>query len=296
MDVAVILKRNLEMRAMFKTLASWKQTRLLWPALMLLLLFFVWPTLDVVRVSIFDPDFTLDHFDRFFTRPVYLTVLLRTIQVALEVTILCTLIGYPAAWIISRQPRQRQFLLLFLVFVTMWMSVLIRSFAWVVVLGREGIVNSVLMALQLAESPHQFLYTPTAVLIAMVQVLLPLQIVSCVGALTEIDSGLLKAARVLGASPAQAFLRVALPLSVDGLVTAASIVFMMAMGFFITPALLGGRSDLLLGNLIEQQVGQLKWGFAATLAIVLLITTLLGLALGRLIQKVVAHLMTRSRA
>jgi len=178
---------------------------------------------------------------------------------------------------------------------TMWMSVLIRSFAWVVVFGREGFVNSLLLALGLTSEPHQMLYTSSAVLVAMVQVLLPIQIVTCVGAMTEIDSSLVRAARVLGASPTQAFTRVVVPLSMDGLLTAFSIVFMMAMGFFITPALLGGRTDLLLANLIEQQVGQLKWGFAAALALVLLATTLLALALGRGVQSF-ARLLSRRTA
>lgn len=274
---------------MTSALARWRATWLLWPALLLLVLFFIWPTLDVARASLFDPDFTLRHFERLVTRSIYATVLLRTLWVALEVAVLCTLIGYPAAWIISRQPRQRQ-VLLFALFVTMWMSVLIRSFAQVVVFGREGVVNGLLLALGLASEPQQFLYTSPAVLVAMVQVLLPIQIVTCVGAMTEIDSGLVRAARVLGATPAQAFARVVVPLSLDGLLTAFSIVFMLAMGFFITPALLGGRSDLLLGNLIEQQVGELKWGFAAALAVLLLTATLLALSLGRGIQGAVRRL------
>jgi len=173
---------------MTSALARWRATWLLWPALLLLVLFFIWPTLDVARASLFDPDFTLRHFERLVTRSIYATVLLRTLWVALEVAVLCTLIGYPAAWIISRQPRQRQVLLLFALFVTMWMSVLIRSFAWVVVFGREGVVNGLLLALGLASEPQQFLYTSSAVLVAMVQVLLPIQIVTCVGAMTEIDS------------------------------------------------------------------------------------------------------------
>ncbi|MEZ5646132.1 MAG: ABC transporter permease [Burkholderiaceae bacterium] len=263
--------------------------------MLLLVLFFVWPALDVGRVSIFDPDLTGANFERIFTRPVYMTVLTRTVWVAIEVTVLCTLIGYPAAWIISRQPRHLQFFLLFLVFVTMWMSILIRSFAWVILFGREGILNGLLQFLHLINEPQQFLYTPSAVLVAMVQVLLPLQIVSCLGALTEIDTGLVKAARILGANPIQTFTRVVLPLSMDGIRTAATIVFMMAMGFFITPALLGGRSDLLLGNLVEQQVGQLKWGFAAALAIVLLGTTLAAIVIGKMARKL-SGLIFRSLA
>lgn len=259
-----------------------RQTWQLWPAILLLALFFVWPMLDVFRASIYDPDLTLEHFERAFTRSVYMNVLMRTVWVAIEVAVLCTLIGYPAAWIISRMSRPKQMLWLLAIFMTMWMSVLIRSFTWVVFFGREGIVNDLLSAMHLIEQPVQLLYTSSAVLVAMVQVLLPIQMVSCMGALTEIDSSLVRAARVLGANPVQAFVRVVIPLSMDGLRTAASIIFMMAMGFFITPALLGGRTDQLLANLIEQQVGQLKWGFAAALAIVLLATTLLVLALARI--------------
>ena len=266
---------------------SWRRVWLLWPALVLLVLFFVWPLIDVVRVSVFNPDFTFAQFERFFTRSVYFDVLLRTLWMSLQVAVLCTLIGYPVAWIISRQSRQWQFILMFCVFITMWMSVLIRSFAWVVVLGREGVVNGALQALSLIDAPVQMLYTSTSVLIAMVQVMLPIQIVTCLGALVDIDSGLLRAARVLGATPAQAFRRVAIPLSMDGLTTAAAVVFMLSMGSFITPALLGGRTDLLLGNLIEQQVEQLKWSFAATLAIVLLISTLVGLVLARGLQRII---------
>lgn len=256
-----------------------RQTWLLWPALLLLILFFVLPTLDVARTSVFDPDLTLRHLERFLTRSVYVDVLLRTLWVALVVAVACSAVGYPAAYFISRQPRQRQFMLMFLIFITMWMSVLIRSYAWIVVLGREGLINTLMMALDLIDSPQKLLYTSMAVYVAMVQILLPIQIVTCYGAMTEIDHSLVKAARGLGARPWQAFMRVYLPLSLPGTITAALIVFMLAMGFFITPALLGGRRDLLLGNLIEQQVGQLQWGFAAAMALVLLVATLGSIAL-----------------
>ncbi|MGB3067223.1 MAG: ABC transporter permease [Ottowia sp.] len=262
---------------------------LLAPAILLLVGLFVLPSLDVARSSAFAPDFSLSNFERFFSRSVYSEVLLRTTLTSIQVAAICTIFGYPAACYIAGQPRERQFMLLFIMLLTLWMSVLIRSYAWVVLLGREGPLNNLLQTLGLTQGPVKLVYTSTASLVAMVQILLPLQIVTCVGAMTEIDLNLVKAARVLGATPSQAFWRVYFPLSLNGVVNAATIVFMLAMGFFITPALVGGRSDLLLGNLIEQQVTQLQWGFAATLAMVLVVAAFAGYlflkAFGRMLAR-----------
>lgn len=271
-----------------------RQIWLLGPALLMLILFFLAPTLDVVRSSILDPHWTLTHYERFFTRPVYLEVLLRTVRVSILIAVVCTVIGYPVAHFISQQPRRLQFLLMFLIFVPLWMSILIRSYAWIVMLGREGIVNSMLIASGVVDAPLKMLYTSGAVYVAMVQILLPIQIVTCYGAMTQIDGSLVRAARILGARPWQAFVRVFLPLSLDGTATGALLVFILSMGFFITPALLGGQGDMILGNLIEQQVAQLNWGFASTLGVVLLIATLGSIALVRSARRVALHLR-RSR-
>jgi len=147
-----------------------------------------------------------------------------------------------------------------------------------------------LISLQLVDKPMKLLYTSGAVYLAMVQILLPVQIVTCYGAMTQIDGDLVKAARILGAKPRQAFLRVFLPLSLDGTITAALIVFILSMGFFITPALLGGQHNLILGNLIEQQVGRLNWGFASTLGVVLLVATLGSVLMARVARRIVLHL------
>lgn len=243
------------------------------PATLLLVAFIVAPSLDLFRASIFDPDFTTKHFARLVDRGVYLDVMGRTIRVSLIVAVLCTIIGYPVAFFINLQPRRRQTLLLFLILIPMWMSILIRTYAWIVVLGRDGLVNQALAALGLAAEPVQMLFTSGAVLAAMVQILLPIQILTCYAAMTEIDFDLIRAARVLGAKPRQAIARVFLPLSLDGTLTGLVIVFMLSMGFFITPALLGGRQDMMIANLIEFQVQRLNWSFAAALGVVLLVLT-----------------------
>ncbi|QFT61062.1 Spermidine/putrescine transport system permease protein PotB (plasmid) [Sulfitobacter sp. THAF37] len=243
------------------------------PAALLLGAFIVLPSFDLFRASVFDPEFTTKHFQRLFERGVYLDVMWRTIRVSLMVAVLCTVIGYPVAFFINLQPRRRQTILLFLILIPMWMSILIRTYAWIVVLGRDGLVNEALAALGFTTEPVQMLFTSGAVLAAMVQILLPIQILTCYAAMTEIDLDLIRAARVLGARPRQALARVFLPLSLDGTLTGLVIIFMLSMGFFITPALLGGRQDMMIANLIEFQVQRLNWSFAAALGVVLLVLT-----------------------
>ncbi len=253
-----------------------KRLSLIWlllPAALLLAAFIVMPTFDLIRASIFDPEFTLEHFQRLIDRGVYVDVMWRTVRVSLIVAVVCTIVGYPVAMFINLQPKKRQVALLFLILIPMWMSVLIRTFAWIVVLGREGLINDLMIGLGLADGPVQILYTSGTVITAMVQIMLPIQIITCYSAMTEIDLDLMRAARVLGARRWQALTRVYLPLSYDGTLTGLVIVFMMSMGFFITPALLGGRQDMMIANLIEFQVQHLNWSFAAAIGIVLLFLT-----------------------
>lgn len=247
---------------------------LLLPALAMLTGFFLLPSLDIIRASLFAPDFTTEHFERIIDRSVYLAIFWRTLKVSLLIALAAAIIGYPVAYYINTRSRQLQFLLIFLIFIPLWMSILIRSYSWMVVLGRDGIVNSALLGLGLTEEPVQMLFSSGAVFVAMLQILLPIQIVTCYGAMTEIDMDLIRAARVLGATRWQATRRVFIPLSLDGTITGAIIVFMLSMGFFITPALIGGRRDQLLGNLIESQVSQLNWGFASALGLLLLSGTI----------------------
>ena len=259
------------------------------PALSLLLLFILAPAADLLWASMFDPNFTTEHFARLVNRGVYFDVMIRTIRVSLIVAVICTVIGYPVAYYINLQPRNRQTVLLFLILIPMWMSILIRTFAWMVVLGRDGLVNEALAAVGLVEEPVRMLFTSGAVLAAMVQILLPIQILTCYAAMTEINFDLIRAARVLGAKPWQAMMRVFLPLSLEGTITGLVIVFMLSMGFFITPALLGGRQDTMIANLIEFQVQRLNWSFAAALGLVLLILTVVMIVLLRGLGRMAAR-------
>ncbi|WP_333826570.1 ABC transporter permease [Pararhodobacter sp.] len=259
------------------------------PALVLALVMFAVPVALVLREALFDPNWTLVHFERFFGRPVFQAVFRNTLMVAGIVATGCLLIGYPMALYIVTRPARWRPLLLFLVLVPMWMSILVRTYAWMVVLGREGVINSAFMALGLIEAPLQMLYTSGAVYVAMVQILLPIMVVTCYSAMTEIDLGLIRAARVCGAGPVRAFRHVFLPLSLEGALTGWSVIFILSLGFFIVPALLGGRQDALLGNMIVTQVAQTNWGFAAAMAIVLLGATIALLAFMRLLAARFIH-------
>lgn len=239
--------------------------------------------------GLFDPAFTIEHFDRFLNRGAYMRVFGNTLQISAVVSIVCLLLGYPVACFIVFQPPSRRPLLMFLVLVPMWMSILARTYAWMIVLGKEGIINQFLLATGILEEPVKMLFTTGAVYVGMVQIMLPITIVTCFSSMTEIDQSLLRAARIMGASPSRAFRKIFFPLSAEGAITGALIVFILSMGFFIVPALIGGRKDAMMANIIAGQVSQTNWGFAAALAVALLISTLAILAAVRSISARVVH-------
>lgn len=194
-------------------------------------------------------------------------------------TACCALIGYPVAYTIANsRPRLRR-LLIFVVLIPFWSSILVRSFAWIVILQRTGIVNRALMGIGLIEQPLRLVYDRTGVLIGMTQVLLPFMIFPLLSVMLRIDRRLTSAAATLGAAPWRGFLRVYLPLSAPGFATGVTLVFIISLGYYITPVLLGGPGDIMLAQLIQQQVGDFgNWGLAGALSVMLLATT--GLCLG----------------
>lgn len=259
------------------------------PGLALILMLFLIPVGIVFQQGLFDPAFTTEHFDRIVSRGAYVRIFWSTLQISSVVALLCLLIGYPIAYFIVRQPPSRRPFLMFLVLVPMWMSILARTYSWMVVLGKEGIINQTLLWLGLIDEPLRMLFTTGAVYVAMVQIMLPILIVTCFSSMTEIDQSLLRAARIMGASRASAFREVFLPLSAEGAITGTLIVFILSMGFFIVPALLGGRRDSMLANVISSQVSQTNWGFAAAISIVLLGATLLVLVVVRGVSSRLVH-------
>jgi ABC-type spermidine/putrescine transport system permease subunit I len=210
--------------------------------------------------------------------PLYRDALLRTFRLSLTVTLACLVLGYPVAYALARARGWRGQILLALVIAPFWISVLARSFTWMVLLQRQGAVNRLLLGLGLIREPVPLVYNEIGVHIAMIHVLLPYMILSLFGAMRSIDPGLLRAATGLGANEWQTFRRVWWPLSRSGVAAGSLLLFVVALGFFITPALLGGGKVTTLAMLIEAHVSQTQdWPFASALGLMLLAATIVAL-------------------
>lgn len=254
------------------------------------------PLAVILEAALFEEGTASRHFARFLSSSLYLDVMQHTVVTSLVVASLCLFAGYPVAFFISRQPPRSRALLIFLILVPLWMSILVRTYAWMIVLGREGIINASLIALGFTSEPLKLNFTTGAVYIVMVQVLLPIMVMTCYAGMAQIDDTYIRAARVLGARPFVAFVRVFLPLSLEGAVSGFILVFMLSMGFFIVPALVGGPKDAMIANLIVTQVEQANWAFAAALALVLLAVTLFVMMLIRLLTRHLIFSFTRTAA
>jgi putative spermidine/putrescine transport system permease protein/mannopine transport system permease protein len=251
--------------------------------------FFLWPLLRVVARSVLEPAPGFAQYARIFGSGPYLPVLWLTVRTAFVVTAIVLVIGYVVAYAIARAQGRRLALLVGLVLIPLWTSVVIRTYAWMVVFQRQGALNELLRSVGLVDEPLRLLHSTTGVLVGMVHVMLPFMILPLVTSMRAIDPMLLRAAEILGARPRHTFLRVFLPLSMPGVTAGVLLVFITSLGFFVTPALLGGPRNLMAAVLIEQQASTyLNWPLASALATSLLaITTLLYLGytlLGRRLE------------
>jgi len=250
---------------------------MLLPAVLVLAVLFAYPLLGIVNRSVYKAGYTLDMYRQIFRVPVYLQVILATYKVSALVTMVCLALGYPLAYMLAtRRPRTAQ-LLMIIVVLPFFTSIIVRTYAWMVLLGRNGIVNQYLMALGFTDKPLLLLYNQGGVLIGMSYVLLPYIVLTVYSVMRSIDPRLVRAAHSLGASRLQAFRRVFLPLSLPGIAGGTLLVFILSLGFFITPALMGGPGDMMIAMLIEREVEiTLNWSFASALAVILLALTLVG--------------------
>ena len=248
------------------------------PGLCYLLVFLLLPCLWLLSLSVEDADtgaFTLAAYARAFGVGVYTRVLSTTFLIALETTLLCLVLGYPIAYWLTRQPKRRQRLLGLFVLFPFWTSALVKNFVWLVLLGRMGAVVSLLKFLGMAQPP-ELLFSRGSVVFGMTHTMLPLAIITMLPVMNQIDPRLPLAAATMGASRVQAFWRVFFQLSVPGVAAAGLLVFIGSLGFFITPALLGGPHETMLGQIVIQQIlGQQNWQFASALATMLVVSALL---------------------
>lgn len=249
---------------------------LLAPIVAGLLIAFAYPVGKLLSVSLFNPTFSIEQYTRVFSASLYSTIILRTFRIAGAVTVIALFLAYPVALMMSRLSGIRLMAMAACVMVPLWTSVLVRSYAWIIILQRNGIVNQFLQSVGLTKAPLDLLYNEFAVLVAMVHVLLPYMVLPIWAALRTIPADLPKAAAILGANRASVFRAIVLPLSLPGVFSGILMVFILSLGFYITPALVGGADTLMIATLIGQQTTELlNWPFAGALAAVLLLATLI---------------------
>lgn len=263
---------------------SWLRLLQMGPVCLLLLCFFVVPMARTLWGSLDGAELSLGHYEEAVTNPLYAWSLLRTFTVGVGVTLLCVVLGYPVAFLMTTLERRGAAVMSLLVMIPLFTAFLIRTYAWMVLLGRAGALNKTLLWLGVIDAPLKVLGTSMAVHIGMVHALLPLAVFTMYASMSQIDRSLMVAAQVNGATPLRAFARVYLPLSMPGVVSAMVLVFIMAIGFYVTPVLIGGPGDTMISQLIVTQMTSLlnlELGYA--LSILLLLVTLVVLALSSLV-------------
>lgn len=231
------------------------------------------PLIGIIIKSFSTPrGLTLKFYHKAITEPLYLGVLFSTVETSIIVTILCLALAYPMAYLsVSAKSRRVRALITGGVLIPYWISMLVRIFAWQVILQNNGLVNQAMLFLGLVRSPVKLLYTNLAVVISLVHILLPVMFLSLQTNMRLIDRNLMLASSVMGATRSYGFIHVFLPLSKGGMVSGSIMVFVLALGFYIAPALLGGPDNMMLSNLIEISMNNFNWGLAAALSVELLL-------------------------
>lgn len=243
---------------------------------MLLIIFYAFTNKGNAVVSI---SFTMDNFLKFFDS-VYIKVLLKSLEIAFVTTTICVIIGYPIAYSIANTKPRTQTLLMLLITIPMWINTLVKTYAWISVLSDNGIINSILIKLGL--QPITMMYTDFSVILGMVYNFLPFMILEIYTALAKMDHALIDASSDLGANKVQTFEKVIFPLSLSGVISGITLVFLPSVSTFVIPKLLGGGQYMLIGNLIENQfitVGE--WNFGSAISLIMAIIILIGMYFAR---------------
>jgi len=230
---------------------------------------------------------TLTNYFHLLTTPLYLTVILRTLRIALSVVVFSLLLGYPLAYfLVFHAGRYRQ-LLYQAVIIPLWVSYLVRAYAWKVIFGNEGVLNTLLMRLHAASHPLSFLlYSPFAVIVTLTHIYTPFVVLPVVASLEKIPRELLDSSSDLGARPWQTFLHVVLPLSLPGVISGATFAFLLSFGDFLAPLLLGGPSSVMIANIVANLFGaDYNWPLGAAVAVVILVIVVSILFLTQSIEK-----------
>ncbi len=253
------------------------------PVSIWMIVFFAIPLMLILVVSFMSRSsfggiqtpFTIENYVRFFD-PLYLKILWISCVMAFLTTVFCILLGYPFAYIIARAPEKYRNILLMLIIVPFWTNSLIRTYAWIVLLRTEGVINTILMKLGIITTPIAMLYNETSVVIGLIYTMLPFMILPLYASIEKLDKAYLEAAADLGAKPRVAFWKVTLPLTAPGIVAGSILVFIPSLGLFFIPDLMGGSKAVLIGNLIKNQFLTARdWPFGSAASIILMVLTLL---------------------
>ena len=256
----------------------WVALMILLPMILIMLYAFTKPGNDIISFS-----FTLDHFKKFFTDLDFLLILWRSLLIALKTTLICVVLGYPVAYFIARSSDRLRNILILVITLPMWINMLVRTYAWIGIFTIDGILQTVLSWFGI--DTGEILYTETAVLLGMVYNFIPFMILQINTSLCKMDKSLLEASNDLGANKLQTFLRVTLPLSLPGVVSGITLVFLPAVSSFFIPKLLGGGQFFLIGNVIENQfitVGE--WNFGSAISMIMAMVMMLSMVLIRKIE------------
>jgi ABC-type spermidine/putrescine transport system permease subunit I len=248
------------------------------PALLLVTVTMLLPVAWLFWLSFLGDDgaLSLMHYQRLIEQPSYARIFRATFEISALATVICILLGYPLAYVMAQLPPRIASLCMIGVLMPFWTSILVRTYAWLVLLQRQGLINSWGIKLGLWDEPLALVHNLTGTLIGMVHIMLPFLILPLYGSMRAIDRDYLKAAASLGASPARAFWLVFLPLSLPGLLAGSLIVFILCLGFYVTPALLGGGKVIMVANRIANDIEIFfNWGAASALGVVLLVLTAL---------------------
>jgi putative spermidine/putrescine transport system permease protein len=245
------------------------------PLFLFMLLVFNLPIALMLSWSVAAPPDMLAHYGQIFERAVYLKVLGNTFRIALIATVVCVALGYPLAYWMRGLSPGRQMIAIALVVLPFWVSILVRSYAWIVILGNDGLINRMLEGLGLIGTPMSFLYNEFGVILGTANVLLPFLVLPLFASMLRLDERLLQAAASLGASSWTVFWRVFFPLTLPSLAAGAILVFILSLGFFITPAILGGGRVPMIANMLDLLINRLpRWELAAAISTILMIMTL----------------------
>ncbi|MCI7180395.1 MAG: ABC transporter permease [Schaedlerella sp.] len=242
---------------------AWAAMMLILPMALIVLYSFTTQGNSIISFS-----FTLEHYVKFFTDPDFLIILWRSLVIAFKTTLICLLLGYPVAYFIARSSEKVQNILVLCITIPMWINMLVRTYAWIGLLSEGGLIQRILSIFGLGEA--ELLYTEAAVLLGMVYNFLPFMILQINTSLCKMDHSLLEASADLGATPAQTFLHITLPLSLPGVINGITLVFLPAVSSFFIPKLLGGGQYFLIGNMIENQfitVGE--WNFGSAISVIM---------------------------